>query len=99
MAPSRRSYEIILLTAPRKVTGGKVAEAEWYLARKGDPGIGVGAGAQANVLGQLLRLPVESHTSGLVVDQLPFTAAFLPDVHHTGRYRIRSSRLLVYAPI
>jgi len=25
-----------------------VAEAEWYLARKGDPGIGVGAGAQSN---------------------------------------------------
>lgn len=25
-----------------------MAEAEWYLARKGDPGIGVGAGAQAS---------------------------------------------------
>jgi hypothetical protein len=25
-----------------------VAEAEWYLARKGDPGIGVGAGPQAD---------------------------------------------------
>jgi hypothetical protein len=36
-----------VVTLRLKVTDGKVA-AEWYLARKGDPGIGVGAGAQAN---------------------------------------------------
>src|SRR5579884_922772 len=37
-----------VVTLRLKVANGKVAEAEWYLARKGDPGIGVGAGAQAN---------------------------------------------------
>ncbi|HEY3825321.1 MAG TPA: hypothetical protein VGL82_12230 [Bryobacteraceae bacterium] len=37
-----------VVTVRLKVEGRKVAEAEWYLARKGDPGIGVGAGAQAN---------------------------------------------------
>src|ERR1700719_773553 len=37
-----------VLTLRLKVADRKVAEAEWYLARKGDPGIGVGAGAQAN---------------------------------------------------
>ena len=36
------------MTLRLKVADRKVAEAEWYLARKGDPGIGVGAGAQAN---------------------------------------------------
>lgn len=37
-----------VVTLRLKVTARKVAEAEWYFARKGDPGIGVGAGAQAN---------------------------------------------------
>lgn len=37
-----------VVTLRLKVAGRKVAEAEWYLARKGDPGIGVGAGAQAS---------------------------------------------------
>jgi hypothetical protein len=37
-----------VVTVRLKVTDRKVAEAEWYLARKGDPGYGVGAGAQAN---------------------------------------------------
>jgi hypothetical protein len=37
-----------VVTLRLKVADHKVAEAEWYLARKGDPGIGVGAGAQAN---------------------------------------------------
>jgi hypothetical protein len=37
-----------VVTLRLKITNGKVAEAEWYIARKGDPGIGVGAGAQAN---------------------------------------------------
>lgn len=37
-----------VVTLRLKVAERKVAEAEWYLARKGDPGIGVGAGAQAN---------------------------------------------------
>jgi len=37
-----------VVTLRLKVDGRRVAEAEWYLARKGDPGIGVGAGAQAN---------------------------------------------------
>ena len=37
-----------VVTLRLKVADRKVAEAEWYLARKGDPGIGVGAGAQAN---------------------------------------------------
>jgi len=37
-----------VVTLRLKVSDRKVAEAEWYLARKGDPGIGVGAGAQAD---------------------------------------------------
>jgi hypothetical protein len=37
-----------VVTIRLRVADRKVAEAEWYLARKGDPGIGVGAGAQAN---------------------------------------------------
>jgi hypothetical protein len=37
-----------VVTLRLKVVDRKVSEAEWYLARKGDPGIGVGAGAQAN---------------------------------------------------
>ena len=37
-----------MVTIRLKVADRKVAEAEWYLARKGDPGYGVGAGAQAN---------------------------------------------------
>ena len=37
-----------VVTLRLKVEDRKVTEAEWYLARKGDPGIGVGAGAQAN---------------------------------------------------
>src|SRR5271154_3902774 len=37
-----------VVTLRLKVADRKVAEAEWYLARKGDPGYGVGAGAQAN---------------------------------------------------
>ena len=37
-----------VVTLRLKIADRKVAEAEWYLARKGDPGIGVGAGAQAN---------------------------------------------------
>jgi hypothetical protein len=37
-----------VVTLRLKVADRKVAEAEWYLARKGDPGIGVGAGAQAS---------------------------------------------------
>jgi hypothetical protein len=35
-------------TVRLKVYDRKVTEAEWYLARKGDAGIGTGAGAQAN---------------------------------------------------
>lgn len=34
-------------TVRLKIEDRKITEAEWYLARKGDPGIGVGAGAQA----------------------------------------------------
>jgi hypothetical protein len=37
-----------IVTLRLKVTDRKVAEAEWYFARKGDPGYGVGAGAQAD---------------------------------------------------
>lgn len=37
-----------VVTLRLRVTDRKVAEAEWYLARKGDPGIGVGAGAQSD---------------------------------------------------
>jgi hypothetical protein len=36
-----------VVTVRLKVEDRKITEAEWYLARKGDPGIGVGAGAQA----------------------------------------------------
>jgi len=36
-----------IVTVRLKVENGKVAEAEWFAARKGDPGIGSGAGAQA----------------------------------------------------
>lgn len=31
-----------------KVENNRITEAEWFAARKGDPGIGTGAGAQAN---------------------------------------------------
>ncbi len=37
-----------VVTLRLKIADRKVSEAEWYLARKGDPGYGVGAGAQAN---------------------------------------------------
>src|SRR5579871_3184665 len=37
-----------VVTLRLKIADRKIAEAEWYLARKGDPGIGVGAGAQAS---------------------------------------------------
>src|SRR5580658_8411130 len=37
-----------VVTLRLQVADRKVAEAEWYLARKGEPGIGVGAGAQAS---------------------------------------------------
>ena len=37
-----------VVTVRLKVEDRKISEAEWYLARKGDAGIGVGAGAQAN---------------------------------------------------
>jgi len=37
-----------VVTVRIKVEDHKISEAEWYLARKGDAGIGVGAGAQAN---------------------------------------------------
>jgi hypothetical protein len=37
-----------VVTVRVKVEDHKISEAEWYLARKGDPGIGTGAGAQAN---------------------------------------------------
>src|SRR5580700_6367458 len=37
-----------VVTVRIKVDDRKISEAEWYLARKGDAGIGVGAGAQAN---------------------------------------------------
>jgi len=37
-----------VVTVRLKIDDRKISEAEWYLARKGDPGIGVGAGAQAN---------------------------------------------------
>jgi hypothetical protein len=36
-----------VVTLRLKVEDRKITEAEWYLARKGDAGIGVGAGAQA----------------------------------------------------
>jgi hypothetical protein len=37
-----------VVTVRLKIDDRKVSEAEWYLARKGDAGIGAGAGAQAN---------------------------------------------------
>jgi hypothetical protein len=37
-----------VVTVRLKIEDRKISEAEWYLARKGDAGIGVGAGAQAN---------------------------------------------------
>jgi hypothetical protein len=37
-----------VVTVRLKIEDRKIAEAEWYLARKGDAGIGTGAGAQAN---------------------------------------------------
>jgi hypothetical protein len=37
-----------VVTVRLKMEDRKISEAEWFLARKGDPGIGTGAGAQAN---------------------------------------------------
>ena len=37
-----------VVTVRLKIDDHKISEAEWHLARKGDPGIGTGAGAQAN---------------------------------------------------
>jgi hypothetical protein len=37
-----------VVTVRLKIEDRKITEAEWYLARKGDAGIGTGAGAQAN---------------------------------------------------
>ena len=37
-----------IVTVRLKVENGKITEAEWFAARKGDAGIGTGAGAQAN---------------------------------------------------
>jgi hypothetical protein len=37
-----------VVTLRLKLEDHKISEAEWFLARKGDPGIGTGAGAQAN---------------------------------------------------
>lgn len=37
-----------VVTVRLKIEDRKISEAEWYLARKGDPGIGTGAGPQAN---------------------------------------------------
>ena len=37
-----------IVTVRLKVDNGKVTEAEWFAARKNDPGIGPSAGAQAN---------------------------------------------------
>jgi hypothetical protein len=37
-----------IVTVRIKVEDRKITEAEWMLSRKGDPGYGVGAGAQAN---------------------------------------------------
>jgi hypothetical protein len=37
-----------VVTVRLKIDDRKISEAEWMTARKGDPGIGVGAGAQAN---------------------------------------------------
>ena len=37
-----------IVTLRLKIEDHKISEAEWFVARKGDPGIGTGAGAQAN---------------------------------------------------
>ena len=37
-----------VVTVRLKIEDRKITEAEWMIARKGDPGIGTGAGAQAN---------------------------------------------------
>ncbi|HTW66678.1 MAG TPA: hypothetical protein VME17_18790 [Bryobacteraceae bacterium] len=37
-----------IVTVRLKIVDRKITEAEWMIARKGDPGIGTGAGAQAN---------------------------------------------------
>src|SRR5271156_3809856 len=37
-----------VVTVRLKIDDRKITEAEWMIARKGDPGIGTGAGAQAN---------------------------------------------------
>lgn len=37
-----------VITLRLEIENHKISAAEWYVARKGDPGIGVGAGAQAN---------------------------------------------------
>lgn len=37
-----------IVTVRLKIADHKISEAEWMIARKGDPGIGTGAGAQAN---------------------------------------------------
>src|ERR1700733_12545492 len=37
-----------IVTVRLKVDDRKISEAEWYVSRKGDAGIGVSAGAQAN---------------------------------------------------
>ena len=43
-----KSGAAAVVTLRLQVENRKVSEAEWYLARKGDPGMGMGAGAQAN---------------------------------------------------
>jgi hypothetical protein len=43
-----KSGNAAIVTLRLRIENRKVAEAEWYLARKGDPGMGAGAGAQAN---------------------------------------------------
>lgn len=43
-----QSGNAAVVTLRLHVEDRKVSEAEWYLARKGDPGMGAGAGAQAN---------------------------------------------------
>lgn len=43
-----KSGDAAILTLRLRVDNRRVSEAEWYLARKGDPGMGVGAGPQTN---------------------------------------------------
>jgi hypothetical protein len=43
-----KSGDTAVVTLRLQVENRKVSEAEWYLARKGDPGMGLGAGPQAN---------------------------------------------------